>query len=186
MVRMGQIGHTESNRETVETFEGELMGGTYLTVGQVARQLGISRWTLRRVVQRGDLRATQRTPGGWLRFAPAAVERYARQCGRPSPPGHTPSFSRAAPAAGTGAAAGVPPTGAVGSALLRLASLALDAGPDVEGALDAILALLADSLDAGATFLARVDGETLHVERAYDRAGMGLASGTAVPLCDSY
>ncbi len=162
------------------------MGGTYLTVGQVARQLGISRWTLRRAVQRGDLRATQRTPSGWLRFAPAAVERYARQRGRPSPPGRAPSPSRAAPAAGTGAAAGVAPTGAVGPALLRLASLALDAGPDVEGALDAILALLADSLDAGATFLARVDGEALHIERAHDRAGMGLTRGTVVPLCDTY
>jgi len=61
------------------------MGATYLTVGQVARQLNISRWTLRRAAQRGDLVATGRTPGGWLQFAPAEVERYARRLAYPSP-----------------------------------------------------------------------------------------------------
>jgi len=61
------------------------MGATYLTVGQVAQQLHISRWTLRRAAQRGDLRATGRTPGGWLQFAPAEVERYARRLAPPFP-----------------------------------------------------------------------------------------------------
>ncbi len=61
------------------------MGATYLTVGQVAQQLNISRWTLRRAAQRGDLRATGRTPGGWLQFAPAEVERYARRLAPPLP-----------------------------------------------------------------------------------------------------
>jgi len=61
------------------------MGSTYLTVGQVAHQLSISRWTLRRAAQRGDLVALQRTPGGWLQFAPAEVDRYARRLAHPSP-----------------------------------------------------------------------------------------------------
>jgi len=61
------------------------MGATYLTVGQVARQLNISRWTLRRAAQRGDLVATGQTPGGWLQFAPADVDRYAQRLARPSP-----------------------------------------------------------------------------------------------------
>jgi len=55
------------------------MGVAYLTVGQVAHHLSISRWTLRRAAQRGDLVAARRTPGGWLQFAPAEVERYARR-----------------------------------------------------------------------------------------------------------
>ncbi len=61
------------------------MGSTYLTVGQVAHQLSISRWTLRRAAQRGDLVTTRRTPGGWLQFAPAEVDRYARRLAHPSP-----------------------------------------------------------------------------------------------------
>ena len=61
------------------------MGATYLTVGQVARQLNISRWTLRRAAQRGDLVATGQTPGGWLQFAPADVDRFAQRLARPSP-----------------------------------------------------------------------------------------------------
>jgi len=62
------------------------MGATYLTVGQVAQQLNISRWTLRRAAQRGDLVATGRTPGGWLQFAPADVDRYAHTlAGEPAP-----------------------------------------------------------------------------------------------------
>ncbi len=58
---------------------------TYLTTGQAAQQLRISRWTLRRAADRGDLMAIQRTPGGWLQFAPAEVERYARRLVRSSP-----------------------------------------------------------------------------------------------------
>ncbi len=60
------------------------MGAAYLTVGQVARQLNISRWTLWRAAQRGDLVATGQTPGGWLQFAPADVDRYAQRLARPS------------------------------------------------------------------------------------------------------
>lgn len=69
------------------------MGVAYLTVGQVAHHLSISRWTLRRAAQRGDLVASRRTPGGWLQFAPAEVERYARRLATSSSTGR-----RAAPA----------------------------------------------------------------------------------------
>lgn len=61
------------------------MGVTYLRVGQVAHHLSISRWTLRRAVQRGDLVAMQRTPGGWLQFTSTEVDRYARRLVHPSP-----------------------------------------------------------------------------------------------------
>lgn len=74
------------------------------------------------------------------------------------------------------------------TALLRLAALSYDAdaSEDVDAAIAGILSLLGDSLGVGATFLARVANETLHVEHACDRAAMGLSAGAVVPLCDSY
>lgn len=74
------------------------------------------------------------------------------------------------------------------TALLQLAALSFDADAeeDVDAAIAGILTLLGNSLDVGVAFLARVTGEALHVEQAYDRAAMGLTAGTVVPLCDSY
>ncbi len=51
----------------------------YLTTGEAARRLGISKPTLRRAVQRGALCPAYRTPGGRVRFDPGVVETYARQ-----------------------------------------------------------------------------------------------------------
>lgn len=73
----------------------------------------------------------------------------------------------------------------VAAGLGRLAALDEGAG-DAETLVRDVLMLLADSLGTGLSFLARVDGETLHVERAHDVAGMGLSDGATVPLCDSY
>lgn len=51
----------------------------YLTTGETAQRLGISKPTLRRAVQRGALCPAYRTPGGRVRFDPSVVETYARQ-----------------------------------------------------------------------------------------------------------
>jgi len=71
--------------------------------------------------------------------------------------------------------------------LTRLAALS-STGPeqDVDAFIQGILALLADSLTVGLTFLSRVEGTDLHIEGVYDRAGMGLQRGAVIPLCDTY
>lgn len=51
---------------------------SYLTTGQVAARLGISKPTLLRAVHRGAIRPSYRTPGGYLRFRASTVETYAR------------------------------------------------------------------------------------------------------------
>jgi excisionase family DNA binding protein len=49
----------------------------YLTMGEAAGRLGISKPTLRRALYRGALPLAYRTPGGYVRFRPADVEAYA-------------------------------------------------------------------------------------------------------------
>jgi len=51
----------------------------YLTTTQAAQRLGLSRHTILRAARRGEIAVAHRTPGGRLRFAPAAVDAYARQ-----------------------------------------------------------------------------------------------------------
>ena len=53
--------------------------GGLLTTGEAAQRLGISRHTLLRAVERGEIMPALRTPGGYLRFLPAAVEGYAHR-----------------------------------------------------------------------------------------------------------
>ena len=67
-----------------------------------------------------------------------------------------------------------------------LAGLADEHGQDADRLIEGVLALLASSLDVGLTFLSRVEGPSLHIVQAHDRAGMGLRTGDVVPLCDSY
>ncbi len=50
----------------------------YLTTTQMAQRLGLSRHTVLRAAYRGEIAVAHRTPAGHLRFAPAAVEAYAR------------------------------------------------------------------------------------------------------------
>lgn len=68
----------------------------------------------------------------------------------------------------------------------RLAAIATDRERSAEAQIGGILQLLADGLALGLAFLARVEGDTLHIVRAYDRAGMGLRAGTRIPLGDTY
>jgi molybdopterin-binding protein len=56
-----------------------------LTVGQAADVLGVSTDTVRRLADRGELKAT-RTPGGRRRFDGVSVARYAQRK-HASPPG---------------------------------------------------------------------------------------------------
>jgi len=49
-----------------------------LTTGAAARRLKISAMSLRRAVARGDIAPVRRTPGGDLRFAPDAMDAFAR------------------------------------------------------------------------------------------------------------
>src|SRR5207248_2192129 len=49
------------------------------TTGEVAQRLGISRHTLLRAVERGEITPALRTPGGYLRFLPATVDAYAHR-----------------------------------------------------------------------------------------------------------
>ena len=49
-----------------------------LSTGEAAHRLGLSPHTVRRLVHAGALVPSTRTPGGYLRFAPATVEAYVR------------------------------------------------------------------------------------------------------------
>ncbi len=49
-----------------------------LSTGEAAHRLGLSPHTVRRLVHAGALVPSARTPGGYLRFAPATVEAYVR------------------------------------------------------------------------------------------------------------
>jgi hypothetical protein len=84
--------------------------------------------------------------------------------------------------------AGAPPSPQVGAALMRLATMAYGDAPDADTVISGILALLVESLGVDAAFLARVDGDALRIERAYDRGRMDVAqwNGAVIPLCDTY
>jgi len=81
---------------------------------------------------------------------------------------------------------GAPPSWQVGAALLRLATMAHGDAPDADAFVSGILALLVESLDVGVALLTRVEGESLYVERAHDRARMGVVVGCAAPLDGTY
>src|SRR5437764_1842124 len=53
--------------------------GSLLTTGEAAQRLGISRHTLLRAVERGEITPSLRTPGGYLRFFPDTVDAYAHR-----------------------------------------------------------------------------------------------------------
>ena len=165
----------------------------YWTSGVAARHLGIDKKTLLRAVRRGELTPASRTPRGYARFLPDDVLAYARHlAGSPTQP----QPATAAPALPLGQASSAlagplatsdSPPAQVGQGLTRLAALS-STGPelDADAFIQGILALLADSLTVGLTFLSRVEGTDLHIEGVYDRAGMGLQRGAVIPLCDTY
>lgn len=76
---------------------------------------------------------------------------------------------------------------AVATALRRLAALVSPGTPrDAATLIPAILDVLADTLDAGAAMLARLDGDTLRIEYARRRSGIAVRAGLALPLTATY
>ena len=156
----------------------------YLTSGQVAQSLGVSKKTVLRAVETGALRVAYRMPGGALRFLQAEVERYiqrlelqerlrmqtvappAQQSGQPN----SLSDTLASPPAD---ASSTMPTGAVGraarasqsvvSGLERPALLPPGGERDARDEHADILTLLADSLQVGASCLARLQDRQIRV-----------------------
>jgi len=61
-----------------------------LTSGQAAARLGVCARTLLRAVGRGEITPAYRTPGGFARFQPAAVEAYARRLSQAGESGQGP------------------------------------------------------------------------------------------------
>ena len=172
---------------------------TYLGSAQAAQRLGVSTCTLLRAVRCGELAPVGRTPRGAFRFRAVDLDAYARR----RPPGSQGSqgsqgsrrptdgsaprdVDRHALPAPDPAARGLQARVPSGQGLQALATVAAEDYADPEALIADILTLLAESLHVGLTFLSRVERDTLYVERVHDRAGMGLRSGTVVPLCDTY
>lgn len=160
----------------------------YLTADQAARRLRGGKKVLARAVERGDL-----TPGVWTRRGDTRFHTGAAAGGAHRSHLLGPVLARSPHISGAAAAeAGSPhfaqemPELRIAAALVRLGSLALDLGSDVDAAVSRILKLLAESLDAGVVFLGRVDEDVLRIERSLDRASMGLPRGAVMPLRDSY
>ncbi len=55
----------------------------YLSTGEAARRLGVSTPTVRRAMRRGVLPLAYRTPAGYARFKPSAVEAFSHRLARP-------------------------------------------------------------------------------------------------------
>ncbi len=78
-------GATGTGRATVAATQVTTQEGVpslmppYLTTTQAAQRLGLSRHTVLRAAHRGEIVIAHRTPGGRLRFAPAAVAAYAHR-----------------------------------------------------------------------------------------------------------
>lgn len=174
----------------------------YLTSGQVARLLTVSKGTVLRAVKDGALRAAYTMPGGGLRFLPPEVERYAQRLHRAPrlcagtatatrtlpDADHTaqevdsgdPNSAQAASPAGTvvdaaGTRQPTPSTHEQDPPLIAGATARADAVSNM-------LAFLAESLRVGATCLACVEEGRWQIDRVYDRVGMGLRVGTSLPL----
>ncbi len=162
---------------------------TSLASSEAAPRMYSGKKTLLRFVERGDRAAREQLssygdhPRG-RKTAPSTVRSDAGSpLSRNWAPAGMAERDNQAPTIDTRAPV---PTPGIVAALLSLASLALDTGPDVAAAVSAILTLLADNLDAGAIVLTRLEGETLCTEHSLDRAGMGVTSGAVAPLRDTY
>ncbi len=156
------------------------MAGEYLTTGQAARVLGVSKGTILNAVEAGELRATYRMPGGAYRFQAPDVERYAQwRVVRHQVEEQT----RAAVRTRAQQAAAV--AGASMESLVEQPATATTEG-DASTEVGDTLALLADSLQVGATLVARNEGGSWPVVYAYDRAGMGVRAGAPLPWSEVF
>jgi PAS domain S-box-containing protein/excisionase family DNA binding protein len=168
------------------------MDNRYLTSGKVARLVGVSKGTVLRAVQRGDLVPALKMPGGSLRFVPTAVDAYARTLGIELPAGavrtsHTATPRRGRYAARRSAGAADPiytwrtfseaqPHSTFQMGVERLSNM--DTSTEGADALVAnVLALVAASLHAGVAGVSRESGGQWRIEHLHDRMGMGMAEG---------
>ena len=178
------------------------MDAGYLTTGQVAQLLGVSKGAILRAVQRSELRAAWTMPGGAQRFLPADVETYAGRVAsrKRLQPVETVLLQRA-----TGSQAlqretdgpaplhppvdkaeDAPPDQAAAAGFERLSAAAGGSHAGIEVQIADILALLADSLQVGLACLARPVNGTWLVEECHDRMGMSVRSGEPLPFSEVY
>ena len=172
-------------------------GAGYLTSGQIARLLGISKWKVLHAEEAGELRSSYTMPGGGLRFMPAEVERYAehlrlkdqlrRKRSKPSreQPGVDASIRPQSQASFHAAQAGGLRQPLV-AGLERLTPTLAERRESALELLSSILTLLADSLQVGGTCIARVVDGAWKIEQFYDRVGMGLRVGGPLPYSAIY
>ncbi len=153
------------------------MAGEYLTSTQVARLLGISKSGVLRAVDAGQLHAVYRMPGGAHRFMLPDVERYAqwrelRQKVEEQAKAVLRTEALQVAANGGSEMAGW---------MERLAGVTGEGEADAGTEIGNLLALLADSLQVGATLLARCEDRAWPIAYVHDRAGLGLQAGSLLP-----
>ena len=177
-------------------------GAGYLTSGQVARLLGVSKGTVLRAVTAGRVHAAYTMPGGALRFMPAEVERYvqwlrrARQLDAAIAPssGLVPILLETAPGRGEpqvpellsapprGEAVETPDSFESAASAWELLALRSESTPqDAQEETAMLLALVAESLQVGAACLARLEVGMWQIVAFHDRAGMELHVGGLLP-----
>jgi PAS domain S-box-containing protein/excisionase family DNA binding protein len=158
------------------------MAGEYLSTGQAARLLGVSRGTIRNAVDAGELRAIYRMPGGGYRFMAPDVQRYAQW--RTVRHQVETQARAAARARARQVLAGT--TGSMETLMERLATIPREGESDPGTEIDDLLTLLADSLQVGLTLVCRCDGEQWRVTHAHDRAGLGFDAGALLPWAEVF
>ncbi len=153
------------------------MAGEYLTASQAAKFLGVSRGTVLNAVDAGELKAVYRMPGGAYRFVLPDVERYAQWRAVKHE-----VEAQARAAVRLQARQAVSGRGAPIDALLeRLADLPREGKGDAGAEIADILALLADSLQVGATLVACCEDGHWPIVYVHDRVGMAVRAGTSLP-----
>lgn len=179
------------------------MDNRYLTSGKVARLVGVSKGTVLRAVQRGDLVPALKMPGGSLRFVPTAVDAYARTLGIELPAGaaRTSHQQQANPRRGRysarRAAGAAEPVYTWRTFNEGQSHAAFQAGGERGASMDTssdgadalvsnVLAMLADCLRAGATGISREMGGQWQIEQMHDRMGMGMAEGASDEFSAAY
>jgi excisionase family DNA binding protein len=167
------------------------MDTRYLTSGRVAKLVGVSKGTVLRAVQRGDLVPTMRMPGGSLRFLPAAVDTYAHTLGielaalsdgAAAQPGSSRRRGRFSGQAGAVNATYTWRTFSDGRSMPQTTSeqarSGARAGEGAQSLVLEVLALLADSLRGGCAGVSRESADEWRIEYLYDRMGLALGEGT--------
>ncbi|GAC1558048.1 MAG: hypothetical protein NVS2B7_33140 [Herpetosiphon sp.] len=155
----------------------------YLNMQETAARLGLSRIAVLRAVRRGALRGEPRLRRGGYRFRARDVNAYAvrRRQDAAQPAVRVPTTG-----IGGGYLAARPSYAVVQSLASLLASGPANDGLDDSHQIADLLALIAESLAFDLAFVSRLDGCNLYVDQVADRGGIGLETGTIVPLPTTY